>query len=150
MNSEEPGQHQESEGAVSELPLILYDGDCGLCHGFVKYVLARDSEGVFLFSPLQGEAIKGLMDESQRKELPDSVVVVTPEQEVLCRSDAVGYVLSRLSGSARMQAKLLRLFPRFLRDTGYNGIASIRKKIFKKPDDVCPLVPQELRKRFLA
>ena len=31
---------------------IYYDGHCGLCHGFVKFVLTHDIEQRFRFAPL--------------------------------------------------------------------------------------------------
>jgi len=39
--------------------------------------------------------------------------------------------------------------PRFLRDGVYDGIARVRHKLFAKPSEACPLMPEELRRRFL-
>jgi predicted DCC family thiol-disulfide oxidoreductase YuxK len=34
---------------------VFYDGHCGLCHGFIRFLLARDPGGEkFDFAPLQG------------------------------------------------------------------------------------------------
>src|SRR5579885_2416758 len=39
--------------------LIFYDGHCGLCHGFVKFALARDREGArFRFAPLPEQTLR--------------------------------------------------------------------------------------------
>ena len=35
-------------------PVIYFDGYCGLCNGFVDFVLARDRARRFRFAPLQG------------------------------------------------------------------------------------------------
>jgi hypothetical protein len=35
-----------------------------------------------------------------------------------------------------------------LLDTGYDGIARIRHRIFAKPPDACPILPAPLRDRF--
>jgi predicted DCC family thiol-disulfide oxidoreductase YuxK len=139
------------EGGVvdSALPLLLYDGDCGLCHGFVKYVLVRDSAALFSFSPLQGDTITRYLDESERADLPDSVVLITENRTLLLQSDAVRYVLQRLPGRARFWAGCIGIFPRVLRDFGYGLVARVRKQIFAKPEGVCPLIPAELRTRFL-
>ena len=37
---------------------IFYDGACGLCHRVVRFVLAEDHGGKFMFSPLQGAAFR--------------------------------------------------------------------------------------------
>src|SRR4029077_20098595 len=36
--------------------LLLYDGECGLCHWIVRFVLARDRHGRFHFAALQSDA----------------------------------------------------------------------------------------------
>jgi len=68
---------------------------------------------------------------------------------VLTRSTAVIYVLRRLGGLWFFSATLLSLTPRALRDMAYDGIASVRKRIFGTTEAVCPLVPRPLRARFL-
>ena len=121
---------------------IYYDGHCGLCHGFVKFVLARDTVGRFRFAPL--DRLTAL----EREGLPDSVVVRTAPQVLLTKSDAALYVLRSLGGVWPGVAGFAGILPRSFRDFVYDGIAKVRYRIFGKRDDVCPLVPPELRKRF--
>lgn len=129
---------------------IFYDGHCGLCHGLVRFVLSEDqSSHPFSFAPLQGEQIKRSIADAVRAELPDSVVVMGENKSVLTRSAAVIYVLKRLGGLWFFCATLLSLVPRVLRDLAYDGVASVRKKIFGTTEEVCPLVPRTLRARFL-
>ena len=130
---------------------IFYDGHCGLCHGLVRFVLSEDqSAHPFSFAPLQGEEIKRSIADSVRAGLPDSVVVVEENKNVLTRSAAVIYVLQRLGGLWFFSATLLSLVPRALRDLAYDAIASVRKRIFGTTEEVCPLVPRPLRARFLS
>ena len=130
---------------------IFYDGHCGLCHGLVRFVLSEDqSAHPFSFAPLQGEQIKRSIADDVRSELPDSVVVVEENKNVLTRSTAVIYVLKRLGGLWFFVAASLSLVPRGLRDLAYDAIASVRKKIFGTTEEVCPLVPSPLRARFLG
>jgi predicted DCC family thiol-disulfide oxidoreductase YuxK len=129
---------------------IFYDGHCGLCHGLVRFVLSEDQSVLpFSFAPLQGEEIKRAVAEPVRAKLPDSVVVVEENRNVLTRSAAVIYVLKRLGGLWFLCATLLSFVPRALRDLAYDAIASVRKRIFGTTDDICPLVPRPLRARFL-
>ena len=129
--------------------IIFYDGQCALCHGFVKYVIRNDEHGEFLFSALQGETIKMLVPADRIKALPDSVVVRAFAGELFLKSDAVIYVLSRLGPISRTLAKLLSLTPRVIRDFFYDLISSIRKRVFGTKVDYCPVVPDEVKERFL-
>ena len=120
---------------------IYYDGHCGLCHGFVKFVLARDPGGRFHFAPLD------TLPAADRAGLPDSVVVRSANG-FLTKSSAALYILQGLGGVWAVLASIGRVFPRGVRDFVYDRIARIRYQIFGKRDDVCPVVPKELRSRF--
>jgi predicted DCC family thiol-disulfide oxidoreductase YuxK len=129
---------------------IFYDGHCGLCHGLVRFVLSEDqSAHPFSFAPLQGEQIKRSIADDVRSQLPDSVVVVEENNNVLTRSTAVIYVMKRLGGLWLFGATLFSLVPRTLRDLAYDAVASVRKRIFGTTEEVCPLVPRPLRARFM-
>jgi predicted DCC family thiol-disulfide oxidoreductase YuxK len=129
--------------------IIFYDGQCALCHGFVKFVLRNDKAGEFRYSPLQGETISKLVPSETRKSLPDSVVVRAFAGELFLKSEAVVYVLKRLGPLCRFFGLVLSIFPRPIGDLFYGSIAAIRKKVFGTKADYCPIVPPELRERFL-
>lgn len=131
-------------------PILFYDGGCGLCHGAVLFVLKRDREAVFRFAPLEGEAFAAEVPEALRAALPDSLALKEPDGRLLTRSSAVVALLRRLGGVWRLAGGLLWLIPRPLRNLGYDLVAKIRHRLFKKPEGACPLVPLELRARFLA
>ena len=137
--------------AVPDSPEILfYDGHCALCHGAVKFVLKRDRTGAaFRFAPLQGSTFVEKLSPSQRAGLPDSVIVLTNEGQLLTRSDAFLHILRRLGGGWRPLAGMFSIVPRALRDAVYNFIARIRYSIFGRKDDLCPIMPPNLRERFL-
>jgi predicted DCC family thiol-disulfide oxidoreductase YuxK len=120
---------------------IYYDGHCGLCHGLVKFVLARDKNERYHFAPLDR------LSADERRGLPDSIVV-RAERGVLVKSDAALYVLKGLGGAWALLASCARVFPRFLRDFVYDFVARVRYRVFGTRDDMCPIVPPELRKRF--
>jgi predicted DCC family thiol-disulfide oxidoreductase YuxK len=62
----------------------------------------------------------------------------------LCISCAV----RRVGGGLKALGGTLALIPRPVRDFGYDFVARIRYRVFGRRDEVCPLVPPELRKRF--
>lgn len=127
---------------------IFYDGNCGLCHGFVRFVVRRDTGARFVFAPLSGEHFRATVPPAQQAGLPDSVVVQTEDNRLLVKSAAVCHVLGRMGGVWRALAHAGGVFPATFLDFFYDRIARIRKKLFAAPLDVCPIVPPELRSRF--
>jgi predicted DCC family thiol-disulfide oxidoreductase YuxK len=128
---------------------LFYDGHCGLCHRAVKFVLRHDRSGqAFRFAPLQGETFLGRVGSERRAGLPDSVVVLTRDGELLARSAAFLHIFRRLGGGWRVLAAVLSVVPRRLRDFVYDFVARIRYRVFGKREDLCPIVPAELRARF--
>ena len=128
---------------------IFYDGHCGLCHHWVKRVLAAGpSAEHFVFAPLQGDFIGSRLAPEERQALPDSIVVQTAEGKVLTRSTAVLYVMRRLGGLHGVFARVGSIIPRPLRELGYCAVARIRHRLFARPSEACPLMPPEMRERF--
>ena len=128
---------------------LFYDGTCGLCHRAVRFVLAEDPEGRgFRFAPLQGETFRGAVPLEKTVGLPDSLVLETGEGTLLTRSAAVLHLLDGLGGLWRVLAVAARVIPSVVRDTVYGGIARVRYRLFARPAEACPLVPQRLRARF--
>jgi predicted DCC family thiol-disulfide oxidoreductase YuxK len=137
--------------------LLLYDGVCGLCHGFVRFVLARDHGGIFRFAPLQGEPARRLL--AQHGLTPtelDSVVLVldagTQQERLLVRSAAAIEVLRRLDRPWPLLAEWLGALPPGLRDGAYRWVARHRYRIFGRVGDeaqACPLPSPAHRNRFL-
>jgi len=129
---------------------IFYDGNCGLCHGFVRFVVNEDRSATpFLFAPLRGEEVKRVLTEREIAALPDSLVVVDGKRRILTRSTAALYVLERLGGLWYVTALFLHLVPRRLRDGVYDAVAAVRIKFLGTTADACPMVPAAMRARFL-
>lgn len=119
--------------------LVLYDGDCALCHGFVRFVLYRDHRAHFRFAPLAAGSDRDL----------NSFIVETTDGRRLLRSDASLHVMSHLGGFWALAAWIGRRFPLWFRDAVYRFIARIRFAVFGRAKALCPIVPVELRGRFL-
>jgi predicted DCC family thiol-disulfide oxidoreductase YuxK len=135
--------------AAPTTEILFYDGRCGLCHRAVKFVLKHDRPGnAFRFAPLQGPTFQAQVPANRRAGLPDSIVVLTQSGELLVRSDAFLHILGRLGGGWRILAGLFSVIPRPARDMVYDFVARIRYRIFGKRDELCPIVPPDLRKRF--
>jgi predicted DCC family thiol-disulfide oxidoreductase YuxK len=133
--------------------LVFYDGVCGLCDRFVRFLLARDRAGRLQFAPLQGA--------TARRELPplgldpadlDSVVVIagwrSPAPRVLTRSPAVLHTVRQLGPGWRALAAIARFVPRVIGDAVYGAVARRRYRMFGR-FDACRLPSAGERARFL-
>ena len=128
---------------------IFYDGECGLCHRWVRFTLARDrGRELFRFAPLQGRTFAAEVPDEEKRALPDSLAVRTSDGRLLVRSAAVLHVLRRTGGVWGALSAPLRVVPRALADWGYDVVARARKRLFARPPELCPLVPPELARRF--
>jgi predicted DCC family thiol-disulfide oxidoreductase YuxK len=137
--------------AAAEKVTVYYDGHCGLCHGFVRFVLAEDRIGNNIaFSPLQGDRFAASVPADKRAGLADSVVVQVDGGGLLTRSCAVLKIAQCLGGLWRILAIAGGFIPSSLRDGVYDFIAGIRRRVFGAPPNVCPILPAELRERFHA
>jgi predicted DCC family thiol-disulfide oxidoreductase YuxK len=130
--------------------IVFYDGACGLCHWLVKFILPRDQVGVFRFAPLDSDVFRASVPEPERARLPDSVVVKTSDGRVLVRAAGTQYILGRLGSFWRVVGLAMGVVPRGVADWVYDRVARVRHRLFKRPEGVCPIVPEEWRGRFLS
>ena len=133
--------------------IILYDGVCGLCNGFVAFVWPRDRQRRFRFAPLQGATARAILARHGRDATAlDTVIVVVdpdgPSERLLDRSTAGVYVLAGLGGGWRVVATLLGWLPRPLLDVAYRVLARNRYRLFGRLD-ACPVPGPEHRERFI-
>jgi predicted DCC family thiol-disulfide oxidoreductase YuxK len=126
-------------------PLILFDAECVLCSGWVRFILHEDRKKQFYFSSL--DSTTGHKIRQWQKELPAQSVLLILDGEVYSQSDAV----LRIAGRLGMPCSLLSVgwvFPRFMRDALYRLIARNRFRLSGKTK-YC-FVPSETEKeRFL-
>ena len=127
--------------------LILFDGVCNLCNGWVNFVIDRDPKERFVFAPLQFDAAASyLAADDIDPDSFDSIVLVETDRK-FTRSDAILRICSHLSGAWPAMG-VFRLIPRPVRDAVYNWIASHRYDWFGKRD-TCRVPTPELASRFL-
>jgi predicted DCC family thiol-disulfide oxidoreductase YuxK len=126
-------------------PVIYFDGYCGLCNGFVDFVLARDRSRRFRFAPLQGTTARARFGDPG--DVDPTTILLEEEGTVFQRSTAALRIITALGGIWRL-AGLLRLVPRFIRDAVYDWIARNRYGWFGKRDS-CRLPSPEERAVFL-
>lgn len=129
--------------------IILFDGICNLCNGFVQYVIKNDKKDVFRFVALQSALGKEILNQIGIDNLKsDSVVFYNPKGFYLIKSDAAMEILKNLGGFFKL-LMLLKIFPKFFRDIIYDFIARNRYKWLGKKES-CMIPTLELKNKFLA
>lgn len=138
---------------LNDTPVLLYDGECGLCAGSVQFILRHEPahrREALRFAPLQSDW--GRQVRTRHPELAgvDSVVWFEPTDaggRVRYHSAAGLAALRHLGGFWGVLGALGWLVPRPLRDAVYRAIARRR---FDLVAPACLLPTPEQRARFLA
>lgn len=127
--------------------VVLFDGLCKLCNGWVKFLIRHDRQHGFRLASVQspqGQAILAWFGlPTERFE----TMAYVENGELFLRSTAVLRILAQLPWPWRAFA-LLRLVPRPLRDWCYDHIALNRYRLFGRFDR-CLLPEPDHRQRFL-
>ncbi len=136
-----------------EFPVLLYDGECGLCRALVRRLARSDRNRRLFFAPLQGAFAQAAL---RRLGLPtedfDSLVFLPAANgnQFATRTDGVLAVLALLGPGARRFARLARRVPGPWRDASYRLVARVRYRIFGRVDYVAAEAPgPELAGRFI-
>lgn len=137
------------------MPVLLFDGECGLCNRIVRLLLRLDRVGRLRFATLQSPAGQSYL---RTHGLPtkdfDSLVLVPDwnnQEDLRCylRTDGVVAALQNCGAVGEEIAAGLAFFPARLRDAAYRLVARWRYRIFGawRPR---PLPRAEWSERFLA
>lgn len=119
--------------------ILLIDGECLLCDGFLKFVLKRDYQKRFFYTHLQSFPTKNYNIIIPKDGL--KTVYLWHEGTVYQKSDVTVIVLEHLGGIWKIGSYIIRMFPKYVRDFWYDLIAKYRYKIWGK-SDTC-LIPSE-------
>lgn len=128
------------------MKVIFFDGVCGLCNGFIDFIMKVDKEKKFHFSPLQSEYAQKNLPPEFTQDLKS--VVYKESGHCYSKSEAVLKVLTELGGIWKL-ASLGKLLPSPVLNWGYDLVAENRYKIFGKKE-TCRLPTPEERSRFVS
>ena len=127
--------------------LVLFDGLCNLCNGFVQFVIARDPHARFRFGALQSASARRVLEVHETPHpLPDSIVLVE-DGKVYTQSTAALRIARHLTFPFPLAFALI-LVPRPLRDWVYAWVARHRFHWFGRRDR-CMVPTPALRSRFI-
>lgn len=131
-----------------EPPIVIFDGVCNLCNGWVDFLLKHDRTQSLRFASFQ--SVKGgeLLRDHDVTTAPDTVYVLA-NNSVLTQSSAIIYLLGYCdSVFLRALAKGLGIIPKTIRDSLYRSVAHRRYRWFGKRD-TCRVPTPEEWERFI-
>ena len=115
--------------------MILFDGVCHLCNGFVQFVLRRDPSEVFDFAPLQSDFARRRFGT-----ISMNSIALLEDGRAFYAHDAVLRILSRLTPPWPWWSRIAAMLPRWLLAWGYRLVAKYRYRLFGKYES-CALPP---------
>ena len=140
--------------AAPPRPVLLYDGQCGLCNRVVRRLLRADRTGRLHYAPLQGEPAQAYL---RTQGLPvadfDSLVFVPDWNEPAAgayrwRTDGALAACAVVGGGLWQAVGWMRFIPAGVRDLGYKLVARSRYALFGQYRPT-PLADPEWGRRFL-
>ena len=132
--------------AVSEHPVVLFDGVCNLCNASVDLIVRNDPKSRLRFASLQSDVGHRLMPGRDPNADPESSVLIEGGR-TYTRSTAA-LKIARLMTFPWPLLYVFIVVPRPIRDLVYDWIATNRYKWFGKKDS-CRLPAAEEQARFL-
>ncbi|MEC5393918.1 thiol-disulfide oxidoreductase DCC family protein [Bergeyella sp. RCAD1439] len=125
---------------------VFYDGDCGFCNRWVRWILKHDRKAVFRFASLQSDFGRSFLKERglEMNHL-DTLYLWKPKAFYLKKSQAVSKIALLLGGRYALLSRL-NVFPVMVGDWLYDRIAERRKSL---GSTICLNLSPEERERFL-
>lgn len=127
--------------------VVLFDGVCNLCNGFINWVLDRDPDGKIMFGSLQSAEAKALLKDFGQDENYLNSILVIKNGKLYKNSRAVLEICKTLGGMYSLVYVFI-IVPPFIRDWVYGIIARNRYKWFGV-SDTCRVPTPEIKNRFL-
>ncbi|HLP20695.1 MAG TPA: DCC1-like thiol-disulfide oxidoreductase family protein [Chitinophagales bacterium] len=127
--------------------VILFDGVCNLCNGYVNWMIDHDKKEQFKFASLQSEYGRQKVAELELQGDYMNTIVYYDNGKGYTHSSAVLRILKQLGGLYSLMSIFL-LVPPFMRNFFYNLVARNRYKWFGKRE-TCRIPTPALKARFL-
>ncbi len=132
---------------MAEKSIILFDGVCNLCNGFVNFLILRDKQNKFQFGSLQSPKVQELLKQYHYSTDDLSTVLLVENEQLYSQSTAVLKILRQLNGGWPLLYGFI-ILPKFIRDFFYQLVAKNRYKLFGRKD-VCMIPTPELKAKFV-
>lgn len=124
------------------MKVLIFDGDCSFCNFFVRFTVRINKNQALHITDFTTEWTK----ENYKPDSALDSVIYIADDRMYIHSDAVLHMLADANRLFK-PVILLKLFPKFIRDTIYKCIAKYRKNIPVK--SVCERPNQKFLDMYL-
>ena len=127
--------------------IIVFDGACGLCHAWVRFVIRHDAQNIFKFTSVQSHKGQVIL---RHFNMPTDVfeTMLYVENDVAYGKSTAALKIIRLLPLPIKLLICVAIIPRVVRDFIYVRIARNRYTLFG-PRDECSLLDGLDKDRFL-
>lgn len=128
-------------------PLVLFDGECGMCEKGIHFILDHENGNALHFAPLQSELGQRIIAGDPSVQGLDSVIFV--EGGRCSAKSTAALCIARYLRTPWNWVRVGWILPRPIRDFAYDFVAKRRHRWFGAPSQ-CRMMTPDLRKRFVA
>ncbi len=127
--------------------VVLFDGVCKLCNGWAKFLIRHDRHQRVRLATVQSPEGQALLAWAGLPVDAFDTMAVIRDKHYWVRSEAFFEVVAQLP-AGWPALRVLRIFPRWLRDWAYDRVALNRYRLFGK-HEVCMMPNPDRQRRFL-
>ncbi len=128
--------------------IVIFDGVCNFCNGAVNFIIKRDPEGVFAFTPMQSDLAQELMNKYKIHNVGIDTFLLIKNGQCFVFSSAALEIAKDLTGCWHI-FDIFKLVPSIIRDFFYKVFARNRYTIFGR-QETCMVPTEEVRSRFVG
>ena len=128
--------------------IVIFDGVCNFCNGAVNFIIKRDPDRLFAFTPMQSDLAKELTDKHGITNVGVDTFLLIKNGESYIWTDAALEIAKDLSGFWHL-TNVLKIVPRQIRDMLYRLFARNRYRLFGRKN-ICMVPSKNVRSRFVG
>jgi predicted DCC family thiol-disulfide oxidoreductase YuxK len=138
---------RDIETLIKTQNIVVFDGVCALCNGWIKFLLRFDRQKRFQFVIAQSDLGAQLYAHAGERSDIYETMLVFADGKYYGKADAITAVLGTIGWPWKLFS-IARFLPAFLKTWLYDRLAHNRYKIFGKYDQ-CMIPTPEIKARFL-
>lgn len=128
--------------------IVVFDGVCKFCNGAVNFIIKRDPEGVFLFTPMQTDLAKELMNKYEIENVGIDTFLLVKNDQCFLFSSAALEISKDLTGFWYV-FRVFKYIPSVIRDFFYKLFARNRYVLFGR-EKKCMIPSENVKSRFVG
>jgi len=134
--------------SIDNRHIIVFDGVCNFCNGAINFIIKRDPQAIFVFTPMQCDFAQALIEKHGIDNVGFDTFLLVKNDQSYIWTDAAIEIAREFSGGWFLLTGL-KVIPRPIRDFFYRLFARNRYFFFGRTEQ-CRVPTQEIRQRFIG